>query len=303
MNLRPVSVARRELSASEAATTSDGDDGRRWLARAAEGYLGRRQAVAMLTLIAYVLVPPPGTLFAARVVAVVGLLLVPVVARDPRFWAVMLVIAATGTLRGPWLDLDNHHFLQLYWLAGMCLGSRARDPQEAIRQIARLLIGLAFLFATISKVISPDFIDGTFLTLLVSVEPHVDQAAVAAGWQEPELGATNRARLATAYAEQPGGAATLQVAPTTIRVAPVLSLGTVVLEGSVALVFLLPVTARRRGLSDVVLLLFTAVTYVLLPVITFGLLLAAMGVAQSELPDKLAAASYLAIALFVVLAT
>jgi hypothetical protein len=273
--------------------------------RLADAYLGRTGAVATLTLLAYVTVPPPGTLTITRVVAAIGLLLVPVVGRDARFWGGLLVLAAVGTLRQPLLDLDNHHVLQLYWLAALCLGNLATDPVTAVRRTARLLIGLAFLFATVWKLLSPDFVDGSFLTYLFSAEPNAGRVAVGLGWQDDDLVVANRTAVGELHADPAGapGPVELEVADTTSRAAVPLAWLTIAVEGAVALLFLLPVGTRWRWVRDAALVAFIALTYLLLPVVTFGVLLAALGVAQSELPEQRAAALYLAVALIIAFAS
>lgn len=70
----------------------------------------------------------------------------------------------------------------------------------------------------------------------------------------------------------------------------------------VAAAQLMPLTRRWSWLRDATLLLFVALTYLLVPVVTFGVLLAAMGAAQSELPDRWAAALYLGVALLIAVA-
>jgi hypothetical protein len=273
--------------------------------RLVAAYLGRTGAVATLTLLTYAVVPPPGTLAIARITALVGLLLVPVVGRDVRYWGVLLGLAAVGTLRQPWLDLDNHHVLQLYWFAGLTLACLAGDVAGTLQRIARLLVGLAFVYAMAWKLLVPDFADGTFLTYLLSVEPTVEAAAVAVGWQEPGVVAANRAELTARQGDptaQPG-VVTLEVAPETERAARVLAWLTIASEAAVALTFLVPLARRWAWLRDLTLLVFVATAYLLLPVITFGVLLAAMGLAQSSLPEPRATALYLAVALLIVVVT
>jgi hypothetical protein len=270
--------------------------------RLAAAYLGRTGAVATLTLLTYAVVPPPGTLAIARAAALVGLLLVPVLGRDVRFWGVLLGLAAVGTLRQPWLDLDNHHVLQLYWFAGLTLACLAEDVAGTLQRIARLLVGLAFVYATAWKLLVPDFADGTFLTYLLSVEPTVEAAAIAVGWQEPGVVASNRAALAAGQGDPtvPPEVVTLRVAPGTERAARSLTWLTIAIEAAVAVTFLVPLPRRWAWLRDLTLVLFVASAYVLLPVVTFGVLLAAMGLAQSSLPEPRATALYLAVALLIV---
>ncbi|WP_211262380.1 hypothetical protein [Nitriliruptor alkaliphilus] len=264
-------------------------------------YLGRDGAIATLTLATFAALPPPGALAIARIAAVLGLIAVPILRRDPRFWVPMAVLVVAGTLRHPWLDLDNHHVLQLYWFAALALTSFAEEPGAALRRTARLMIGLTFLFATIWKVIVPDFADGTFLTYLISVEPTIERTAVALGWQELGLVAGNRAELASALGDPAHGPvpASLEVSSAAARAAGGLAVVTIVVEGAVAVLYLSPMSRRLRWLRDLSLAAFVAVTYLILPVITFGALLAALGLASSSLPDRPAAVLYLAVALLI----
>jgi hypothetical protein len=215
--------------------------------------------------------------------AIAGLA-VPAIARDVRYWLVAFVLVVQSPLERPWLALDNHDWLHVYWLAALTVTRLASQPARALRSSARLLIGFAFLFATAWKLFTPEFVTGGFFQFMFSVDSRLGDVAAAVNWQE--AGATRDNRLALAAWRDPAselGPVAITVAATVARVAPLLAWATVLLEGAVAASFLAPLRGRWHVLRDVTLLTFVVTTYPLAPVIGFGLLLLAMGAMQSEL--------------------
>ena len=61
---------------------------------------------------------------------------------------------------------------------------------------------------------------------------------------------------------------------------------TLALEGVIAVAFLAPLRGSWRQLRDLTLLMFVVLTYAIVPVAGFGLLLVVMSLAQSDLPER-----------------
>jgi hypothetical protein len=244
-----------------------------------------RLAIAM-TLLTVIVRPPPETHIFATVAAIGGVV-VWSLTRTRWYWLVLLGLYLIGPLSRPWLALDNHHYLEIYWLSAIALSRWAVRPDEVLREAARLLVGLAFAFAVFWKLWSPDFIDGAFFEFQFSTDSRLADVVVAAGVQESELAAENRRAIAewrrVGATPEPKEAV---VSQTVHRMAPVLAWLTVLIEGSVAVAFLLPLAGRWRRARDVTLLVFVVTTYPLAPVIGFGWLLLAMGAMHSELPRR-----------------
>lgn len=221
------------------------------------------------------------TLLAA--LAVAGLA-VPALTRDLRYWVVVLVLAVQSPLERAWLALDNHHWLHMYWIAAITVTRLASQPAQALRYSARLLIGLAFLFASAWKLFTPEFITGGFFQFMFSFDARIGDVAAALDLQEAGVTDDNRAALA-AWRSPGAGLEPVQmvVGSAIVQLAPLLAWATVLIEGAVAVTFLAPLRQRWRWLRDVTLLVFVVATYPVAPVIGFGKLLLAIGAMQSEL--------------------
>jgi len=236
---------------------------------------------------------------ATPLIALVGLV-VPGMARNRWFWLVLFGFFVVSPIARPWAQLDNHNWLQVYWLAAIALSRWAVHPDATLRLAARLLVGFAFLFATTWKLISVEFVTGAFFDFTFSTDRRLGDVAVAFGLQEEGLTSSNQ-RLITAWRdplEQPLSEAFV-VSPAIAAITPFLAWGTILLEGSVAVTFLAPLRERWRWLRDAAVLLFVATTYPLAPVTGFGLLVLSMAVIASELPSRRRTALYVAAFVFV----
>ncbi len=263
-------------------------------------YLSRTGMVLTLTLVTYLISSPRGTFPVARIAAVGALLLVPWLVSDRRWrvgvLGVLFVLAAAGPLSSPLLDLDNHHYLKLYWLLALLLTGMTSDPVAALRRTARWLIGLVFVFATVWKLLVPDFVDGSLLTYLLTTDGNMDRVLVAVGWHEADRTIENRHEIVGLRHDPtvPLEPTELDMPSRSVAVAPALAIATVLLEGAVAVAYLLPLRGRWERLQEISLFTFLVVTYGLLPVFGFGGLLAAMGLAASGLRDRPAILVHLA---------
>ncbi len=236
---------------------------------------------------------------ATPLIALVGLV-VPGMARNRWYWLVLVGFFVVSPIARPWVQLDNHNWLQVYWLAAVALSRWAVHPDATLRTTARLLVGFAFLFATTWKLLAPEFITGAFFDFTFATDRRLGDVAATFGLQEPGLTRTNQ-RLITAW-RAPGTvpiAEAITVSPSVAALTPWLAWGTVLLEGAVAVTFLAPLRARWRWLRDAAVLLFVVTTYPLAPVTGFGMLVLAMSVTVSELPSRRRTALYVAAFIFV----
>lgn len=210
--------------------------------------------------------------------AAAGLLL-PGWLRSPALW---LALAALCGLRVAldWPLGDNHAYLLVYWCLAAAIALAAGQARAILAANARLLVGLAFAFATLWKVfLSPDFLDGTFMRVTLVHDRRMEGAArVAAGLAPEDLGAL-RARVER-HADVSLGAPPAPPAPARLgRVADAATWWTAALEAAAAAAFLWP-GRSTAALRDPLLLLFCVTTYAVAPVQGFGWLLLALGVAQ-----------------------
>ncbi len=212
-------------------------------------------------------------------------LLVPGWLRRPGLW---LLLTALTTLRVTldWPLADNHAYLLGYWCLAVTLSLLLRNSEASLARNGRCLIGLVFAFATLAKLLSPDYLDATFFRVTLLTDPRFEAASLLLGGLTPE-GLEEQRALLEQHVDGP--APTSPEAPprpprfeTLARIATV---GTLVLEAAVAVAFLWPPGRGPSRARHAVLLLFCVTTYALATVAGFGWLLLAMGVAQCE-PER-----------------
>jgi hypothetical protein len=175
-----------------------------------------------------------------------------------------------------WPLPDNHAYLLSYTCLAIGLASVAPLPAPTLARASRWLIGLAFALAVLWKAfLAPEYVDGRFFRVTLMTDDRFAHATMFFGGIDQAQLETNREALAGL----PEGAELLDppqlVEPNRFKVfAWLATWGTLVLEGAVALAFLLPVAGWLRHVS---LLGFVALTYAFAPVAGFGWLLLALG--------------------------
>lgn len=221
--------------------------------------------------------------------AIIGLLF-PRHIRRPVLW---LALAGLTGLRVvlDWPLPDNHAYLLCYWCLAVfvCLVSQDtdQDTDTSLALNARLLIGLAFAFATLWKlVLSPDYLDGRFLRVSMLTDPRFEGFAQLVGGLSAETFSELRIFVSQHVDGQLFGTFVSPQQPMRfIWTAHVATWWTVVMEGAVALSFLWPAgqgPSQVAQLRNVFLLLFCVTVYAVATVAGFAWLLLAMGVAQCE---------------------
>jgi hypothetical protein len=209
--------------------------------------------------------------------AVAGLL-VPRLLRHPALWLALAGLLAWRVI-ADWPMADNHAYLLAYWCLAVALARLTDDPPRVLAWNGRALIGLAFAFATLWKLLSPDYLDGRFFRVTLVEDERLERVATTLGGVDRDALLARRAFVAG----RPGGAALASAAPEEPARLRALALAatwlTLALEAAVALAFLAPL-GRLRPLRHALLLAFCAATYAIAPVVGFGWLLLAMGVAQ-----------------------
>ncbi len=212
-------------------------------------------------------------------------LLVPGWLRRPGLW---LLLTALTTLRVilDWPLADNHAYLLCYWCLAVTLSLLVSESEASLALNGRWLIGLVFAFATLAKLLSPDYLDGTFFRVTLLTDPRFEGASLLLGGLTPEQLGQQRDALeqhvdgpALAPLEPPARPARFE------GLARLATLWTLAMEGALALSFLWPLGRGPSRARHGVLLLFCATTYAVATVAGFGWLLLAMGVAQCE-PER-----------------
>jgi hypothetical protein len=233
-----------------------------------------------LTLVTLLLRPvgSPGIRVAILALAAFGLT-VPGRLRHPALWAALAALASVRVLLD-WSLADNHAYLLAYWCLAITLALLTRDTGACLALNARLLIGWAFAFAVLWKlVLSPDYLDGRFFRVtLLTDERFADFVQLAGGLATDELAALR----AFVTGDPVGATAPAALPERLLAVARLATFWTVGIEAAVAVAWLSPL---GRGLSfarDALLLAFCVTTYAVATVAGFGWLLLSMGMAQCD---------------------
>ena len=214
--------------------------------------------------------------------AAAGLLL-PGLLRHPSLWIALTFLTGLRVFFD-WSLADNHAYLLCYWCLAVSIALCSRDPSGCLSLNGRLLIGLAFVFATLWKVgLSPDYLDGRFFRVTMLTDPRFSEFAQLAGGLSLEQFEDLRAFVKQHVDGQALDPSFLPAEPPRfILLAGCMTWWTVAIEGAIALTFLWPVGRGLSKMRDAILLTFCVTTYAVATVAGFGWLLLALGVAQCE---------------------
>ncbi len=236
-----------------------------------------------LTAIA-LLLRPMGPWFVSPVIlsAAVLVLIFPRALRNRAVWSALALLIAIR-IADDWPLADNHIYLLCYWVLAVALALRTPDPPNCLAVSSRLLIGLAFAFAVLWKVVlSPDFMDGRFFRVTLLTDPRFGAAAqLVGGLSKAQLRANREAVVPLPQGAELIDPPEVAEPPRLRAFVTMTTWGIVALEALVAVMMLAP--ARRTGAwRHVVLLAFCGITYAFAPVAGFGWLLLVMGLAQAD---------------------
>lgn len=237
--------------------------------------------VPRLTLLLVLPVGLEGLLLAAVVLVATVVLLDRRLYRSPYLWLAIAMARGVHQLL-VWRGLDDHRVLITYWCLALALAFFTERPRRLMRTSGRVLVGLVMAFAALWKLVSPEYLDGRFFHFTLLVDPRFEPTAKWIGGISADVYAEN---LRGYLAVQAGTADVVELAAPA-RITPlawILTIGTVAMEGGLAALFLTPLKgpwaemARAGGI-----LVFCFVTYLLVPVVLFGAILAVMTLATCD---------------------
>ncbi|MBW2287924.1 MAG: hypothetical protein JRG80_09920 [Deltaproteobacteria bacterium] len=232
---------------------------------------------------------------AVLLIASVGLLHGGVL-RSPATWLTLSALAAWRVF-ADWPMSDNHAYLLSYWCLAIFIALVARDPARALARSGRLLVGLVMALSVLWKgVLSPDYDDERFFRTLLLTDPRFEDLTLTLGGMREEALNDVRDLLETGLHETEKQAPASLETDAVRRIAAFLTWATLGIEGSIALLFLLPTRIPTGRLRDWGLFAFCAGTYAIAPVPGFGWLLLSMGIAQC--PDDARTTRWLYLACF-----
>ena len=213
-------------------------------------------------------------------------------------WTWFAVFAAMAwVLMENWQTIDNHKYLMTYWALACALCVSVRNSEEVLSWNGRILIGLAFAFAAVWKILPGEFLDGSFFHGLFLTDGRFYGFSMLAGGLDGEVIKENFG-LMKRLLSSPGAkaAVVLSSSPRLEFIAWVASYWVLLVEGSIAIAFLIPLRMPRvETVRHLILMLFVCTTYVLAPVDRFPSLFSILGFAYCPTSHKRLRTSYLLI--------
>lgn len=182
-----------------------------------------------------------------------------------------------------WPAADNHKYLMVYWCLALFFTHLFHTGEMALKYSARYLAGFAFAFAVTWKMISPDFLSGIFFEYTFHFDSRFIAKLKILGLLDPGVAGFNFAAKDALVAYD----SNLYEADILLNNkldfwAKLLAWWSFLLEGMIALCFLLPVRYKLAPFGDILLLLFIFCTYLATPVTAFGWILAIFGFIQCD---------------------
>lgn len=202
--------------------------------------------------------------------------------RHDVLWLALATYMATANYF-EWFARDNHKYLINYWCIAVLASCYARNCLNVITFNARMLIGLSFLFATIWKFMSHDFMNGTFFYFtLLEDSRFADVAKYIGGMTEEAMAFNSSAVGKLISGDISTNSVQLTYTPMIGKISTFLTWWTIAIESLVAVAFLAPGKTLVSRYRDVLLLLFIFSTYSIATVVGFASLLIVMGFVQSN---------------------
>jgi hypothetical protein len=240
------------------------------------------ELAAKLTLLA-LLLSPVGNWFIRPFtlgLSVMGLL-IPGLWRSPSLWVALALLTGIRFYID-WPSADNHAYLLSYWCLAFAISAWLGN-REVLFSNARYLVALTFGFAALQKWISPDYLNGVFFLITFFLDERFEEFVVLFSSVTFEQIDIAREYLEGDYRSAPAPDSLPFVIPGSMWWLAILSTAWNLFEQTlIAIAFLVPKDSRLGRIRDPLLLLFCFTIYAVVPVVSFGWLILAMGIAQSD---------------------
>jgi len=237
--------------------------------------------LTLLLLLLY----PPGAWYARIPLALIAVLGIvwPRLGRHWAFWASATGFVALANGLG-WYAADNHKFLLAYWCLALVCAFLAREPLSVLSSSARWLLGLVFALSVGWKLAAGDFVDGSFFEYTLLMDPRFEPISRLLGGYSEGMAEFNQvARKALVSWDSSLETVQLLGAHQVRFLAAILAAWTVLIEGSIAVLFLVPRTRVTGALANALLIVFSVSTYLVAHVIGFGSTLAVLGASYASI--------------------
>ncbi len=237
----------------------------------------RFATVARMTLLLTLLFPGCLNLWLFRVlltIASIAGLAKPQIARRPEFWLVLGLTNFGLQNVYNWAYTDNHVCLYSYWYLAISCALFSETPMRVLAANARAMVGLVFLFATLQKLLSAEFVSTDAVTFFLVHDRRFFRLGQLAGLHSNQVASLHRS-MSELLPSIP-----LPLSPRLAAMAEFITWWTVFLEGAIALAFLCRRASRVGRICDLALLVFVATVGPIAPVMGFGWVLLIMGYCQ-----------------------
>jgi hypothetical protein len=222
---------------------------------------------------------PP--LFLAAAVLCAVALPRPGLLHRPWLWAGIFVVVG-GRQLATWHTIDDHVIMTTYWCGAIALALGAHDTPRTLARSACLLVGTLFAFAAGWKLLSGQFLDGTFFRYSLLFDSRFEVLSQVVGGTANHVRDAGVGAVTDLLAGGRTGTVTVEEGTRASALAQVLTWWGLLLEVAIAAAFLLPLPERWRWSRHATLATFAATTYAVVPVGGFGALLLVLGAAQTR---------------------
>lgn len=223
--------------------------------------------------------------------------------RQPWLWFTMAAVNFLGHNVANWEFSDNHKFLTTYWLLAVGCSLALANPARGLSLNGRVLVGLVFFFATVWKLSSSTYLDDSMFRFLLVSDPRFFSLAHYFGGLEAQDYYHNVRELTRYVYSANSDTVAKEIAlrePSGIAAfATFLTWWTVLIEGLIAVLFLIPGESKIVRWRHLVLIAFLVSTYPPTNVIHFGWLILVMGLASCPPEAKKTRLAYVASFLFI----
>jgi len=184
--------------------------------------------------------------------------------------------------------IPNHKYLYSITSIAlfMVLLLRSRNDANWFKVLtfnSKIIIGICFLFATFGKFMAPEFMNGTFFEVKNVLDSRlVGFTSVVTPYSSEQLNIINEEFREMMHTSNPQNHY-VEIPPNSIHksISLFLSYWTVLIEGSIAIAFLLPIAYKISRYRDWLLLTFIITTYPIATVSGFAIILSLLAFIQS----------------------
>ena len=221
------------------------------------------------------------------IIAQSGLALVlPGLHKHKIIWVLLALIFIIKTIDNWWVQ-DNHLFVNTYWAVTVAFALSFKEVPKVLAENARIMLGLVFLFATIWKFLSPDFISSAYFhyTFLTDVR-FMEETKIVAGLSRADI-VSNISAMSKIASESEAVSNTLQSNASIAMAAKFVTWHTIMIESLLAILFLIPLRFKLSRYRNYLLILFALTTYLAMPIHSFAWLLIAVCISQTRKHEKI----------------